>query len=63
MIQELLNRAEQRGYLTYDDILDVLEDEGDDANAVDVIIYELDELGIELRHDGEPLRRQDELRP
>ncbi len=61
MIQELLNRAEQRGYLTYDDILDVLEDEGDDPNAVDVIIYELDELGIELRHDGEPLRRQDEL--
>lgn len=61
MIQELLNRAEQRGYLTYDDILDVLEDEGDDANAIDVIIYELDELGIELRHDGEPLRRQEEL--
>lgn len=61
MIQELLNRAEQRGYLTYDDILDVLEDESDDVNAVDVIIYELDELGIELRHDGEPLRRQEEI--
>ncbi|HRL11486.1 MAG TPA: sigma-70 family RNA polymerase sigma factor [Aggregatilineales bacterium] len=61
MIQELLNRAEQRGYLTYDDILDVLEEEGDDPNTVDAIIYELDELGIELRHEGESVRLQDDF--
>jgi RNA polymerase primary sigma factor len=61
VIQELLNRAEQRGYLTYDDILDVLEEEGDDPNTVDAIIYELDELGIELRHEGESVRMQDDF--
>jgi RNA polymerase primary sigma factor len=61
VIQELLNRAEQRGYLTYDDILDVLEEEGDDPNTVDAIIYELDELGIELRHEGESVRLQDDF--
>jgi RNA polymerase primary sigma factor len=61
VIQELLNRAEQRGYLTYDDILDVLEEEGDDPSTVDAIIYELDELGIELRHEGESVRLQDEF--
>jgi len=53
VIQELLNRAEHRGYITYDDVLEVLEEDGDDVNAIESIIYELDELGIEMRQDGE----------
>jgi RNA polymerase primary sigma factor len=46
-------RAEQRGYVTYDDILEVLEDEGEDNAAIENILYELEELGIECRHEGE----------
>ena len=53
MIQELLNRAEHRGYITYDDVLEVLEEDGDDVNAIESILYELDELGVEMRQDGD----------
>ncbi len=53
MIQELLNRAEHRGYLTYDDVLEVLEEDGDDISAIEAVLYELDELGIEMRQDGD----------
>lgn len=52
VIQELLNRADQRGYITYDDVLEVLEEDSEDVNAVESILYELDELGIEMRQDG-----------
>ncbi|NWF68685.1 MAG: sigma-70 family RNA polymerase sigma factor [Chloroflexi bacterium] len=53
MIQELLNRADQRGYITFDDVLEVLDEEGDDATSIELILYELDELGIELRQESE----------
>lgn len=53
MIQELLNRADQRGYLTYDDIIEVLEEDGDDGLSVESVLYELDELGIELHKDDD----------
>jgi RNA polymerase primary sigma factor len=52
VIQELMARAEQRGYVTYDDILELLEDEGEDQN-IDNVLYELDELGIEYRPDND----------
>ncbi len=52
MIQELINRADQRGYVTYDDVLEFIEEEGDDVHAIEAIVYELDELGIELRQNG-----------
>lgn len=48
-----MNRADQRGYLTFDDVLEVLEEEGDDAAAFEAILYELDELGIELRQEND----------
>lgn len=51
MIQELINRADQRGYLTYDDIIEVLEEDGDEAVTVESVMYELDELGIELQKE------------
>lgn len=53
MIQELLNRADQRGYITFDDVFEVLEEDGDDVTTLETILYELDELGIELRQDLE----------
>jgi RNA polymerase primary sigma factor len=53
VIQELLNRAEQRGYVTFEDVLEVLDEDGDDASTLESILYELDELGIELRQEAD----------
>ncbi len=53
MIQELLTRADQRGYVTFEDVLEVLDEDGDDVNAIEALLYELDELGIELRQESE----------
>lgn len=57
MIQELLNRADQRGYVTFEDVLEVLDEDGDDVNAIESLLYELDELGIELRQESESPER------
>ncbi len=51
MIQELLSRAERRGFVTFDDVMELLEDDADEANSLDTILDELDELGIELRQE------------
>jgi len=59
VIQELLSRAEQRGYVTFNDILELLEDDRDDVNAIESVLDELDELGIELRQHLSP---EDEMR-
>ncbi len=53
MIQELMNRADQRGYITYDDVLEVLDEDGDDVTNIEAILYELDELGIEVRQESD----------
>ncbi|MFN8451700.1 MAG: sigma-70 family RNA polymerase sigma factor [Anaerolineae bacterium] len=54
VIQELLNRADQRGFVTFEDVLEVLDEDGDDVTAIETILYELDELGVELRQENEP---------
>jgi RNA polymerase primary sigma factor len=51
VIQELLNRAEQRGYVTFEDVLEMIDEDSDDATTLESILYELDELGIELRQE------------
>ena len=51
MIQELMNRADQRGFITFEDVLEVLEVEGDDVTIIESLLDELDELGIELRQE------------
>ncbi len=48
-----MNRADQRGYLTFEDVLEVLDEDGDDINNIEAVLYELDELGIEIRQEGE----------
>ncbi len=54
MIQELLSRANQRGgYVTFEDVLDVLDKEGDDGASIESLLYELDELGVQLRQESE----------
>jgi RNA polymerase primary sigma factor len=52
VIQELLLRADQRGYITIDDVMEVLDETGDDLLSVENLLYELDELGIELQKEG-----------
>ncbi len=70
MIQELLSRADQRGYITYEDVIDVMDDvEAEDPAAIELLIEELEDLGIELRSgdddesptDGRALHRSDLL--
>jgi RNA polymerase primary sigma factor len=51
VIQELLNRADRRGYVTFEDVMELLEDEGDEVNTLESILDELDELGIEFRQE------------
>ncbi|MBL8162547.1 MAG: sigma-70 family RNA polymerase sigma factor [Anaerolineae bacterium] len=50
-------RADQRGYLTFDDVLEVLDEDGDDVSAIESVLFELDELGIEIRQESEPPTR------
>jgi RNA polymerase primary sigma factor len=54
VIQELLLRADQRGYITFEDVLEVLDEDGDDIGTIEALLYELDELGVELRQESEP---------
>jgi RNA polymerase primary sigma factor len=49
VIQELMNRADQQGFVTFDDVMEILGEEGDDVSAIEAVLDELDELGIELR--------------
>src|SRR5215831_10034606 len=51
VIQELVNRADRRGFVTFEDVLEILEEDGDDVNTLESVLDELDELGIELRQE------------
>jgi RNA polymerase primary sigma factor len=53
VIQELMTRADQRGYVTFEDVLELLDEDSDDVNAIEAVLDELDELGIELRQSEE----------
>ena len=44
-----MNRADQRGYVTFEDVLELLDEDSDDVSAIEAVLDELDELGIELR--------------
>jgi RNA polymerase primary sigma factor len=61
VIQELLNRADRRGYVTFEDVMELLEDEADDTHTFESVLDELDELGIELRQDDLQRDETDEL--
>jgi len=63
VIQELMNRADQRGYVTFEDVLELLDEESDDVNAIETVLDELDELGIELRQEETNHDDDDELDP
>ena len=62
VIQELMNRADQRGFVTFEDVLELLDEDSDDVNAIEAVLDELDELGIELRqHDLVQVQRVDQI--
>ncbi|NDJ85465.1 MAG: sigma-70 family RNA polymerase sigma factor [Chloroflexi bacterium] len=46
-----MTRADQRGFVTFEDVLEVLEGESEDVAAIEALLDELDELGIELHQD------------
>ena len=58
MIQVLVELADKRGYLTYEQIIGALEDDGEDRRALRKLLFELDELGIELRKDSDSPQSQ-----
>lgn len=60
MIQELMNRADRRGYVTFDDVLELLEDDSDDSHSLESVLDDLDELGIELRQEEAAPREEPE---
>ena len=47
-LQELIIRAKEQGYLTYDEVNEYLPDEAVSAEALDNLLIALDEQGIEL---------------
>lgn len=53
MIQELMTRADLQGFVTYEDILEILDDLGEDLSTITSLLEELDELGIEFRQGTE----------
>lgn len=63
MIQELVNRADKRGYITYEDVIEVLDDDGEDRVALQHLLYTLDELGIELRKEADTEHGKDLAEP
>jgi RNA polymerase primary sigma factor len=54
-----MSRAERRGYITFDDVLELLEEESDEIHSLETILDQLDELGVEMRQD-EPGRDENE---
>ena len=58
MIQALVELAEKRGYVTYEQIVEALDDDGEDRAALRNLLFELNELGIELRRDSESAQRK-----
>ncbi len=55
VLQQLLIRADQCGFVTIEDVLEVLDNIGELAVSIsiDTVLLELDEMGIELRQDAE----------
>jgi len=59
VIQALVDLADKRGYITYEDVIEVLEDDGEDRTNLKNVLYKLDELGIELRRESDNTHDKD----
>ena len=56
MIQALVELADKRGYVTYEQMIEVLDDDCENQTAIQNLVHKLDELGIELRKDSDSRR-------
>lgn len=52
LLQELLTRSEMQGYVTYEDIVEVIAEDIDEA-TIEAVLEDLEDLGIEVRSAGE----------
>jgi RNA polymerase primary sigma factor len=57
VIQELLTRADRRGFITLDDVMELLEEESDETFTLEFVLDQLDDMGVELR--PEEAQRED----
>ncbi len=48
VLQELVVRSETRGYITYEDVVEVIAEDIDEA-TIEMLLEELEDLGIEIR--------------
>ncbi len=56
MIQALVELADKRGYVTYEQMIEALDDDCENQTAIQNLVRKLDELGIELRKDSDSRR-------
>ncbi len=52
LLQELLTRSETQGYVTYEDIVEVIADDIDEQ-TIESVLEDLEDLGVEVRPTGE----------
>jgi hypothetical protein len=60
---ELLHRGKQRGYVTYNEVLDYLPIQEVRPEHIDAVLRTLEENGVEFLDDAEVLRRKEKLVP
>jgi RNA polymerase primary sigma factor len=51
VVHELIARADLRGYVTFEDLVEVLGDDIDDTTLLEGLLDDLEELGIDVRQD------------
>ncbi|MFP4321541.1 MAG: RNA polymerase sigma factor RpoD/SigA [Anaerolineales bacterium] len=53
-----MSRADQRGYVTYEDVIELMDGDAEDPASIELLLEELEDLGIELRtgEDDDPRR-------
>ena len=51
VVHELIARADLKGYITFEDLIEVVGDDIDDTAFLEGLLDELEELGIEVRQD------------
>ena len=59
-IDDLLKKGKSRGYLSYEELNENLPDDVFTADKIDAILFQLDELGIELVDEAEVEKRKNE---
>ncbi len=46
-----MSRSERRGFVTFDDVLELMEEETEEKFSLEVVLDQLDEMGVELRQE------------